>query len=326
MEDENSSKLRFLFFFISAAALLGVFLLSQKTVTYFNSDNGDYFSVDSLSGADTPLAANIIGDKIGDKLVSPKLSPIMSPKPSLSPIMSPSPQAITAGVSPVITPAPVVLQSPSARPTSASLPSPSSAPVSPTPNLTPSSTPTPIATSSATPAPELTTSPRAVVINEIAWMGTSAATNDEWIELYNPNEIAVSLSGLSLKTADGGFTLSLSKSIPARGYYLIERTDNNTISDVWADLAVSFSKAGLNNSGEAVQLVNSAGQIIDEVNCSSGWFAGDNETKSSMERVDPSASSNDRSNWRSNNGLIKNGLDSKGNAINGTPGQRNSAA
>lgn len=319
MEDERSSKLRFLIFIISGAALLGVFLLSQKVITYFGQDDSDYFSIDSLDGAEAPLVANIIGDKIGDKPLSPKLSPIMSPKPSLSPIMSPNSNAAVASVSPTVTPTPAASQSTSPRPMPTSSPSSSPTPASPTPNLTPTSTPAP----TTTPTPESPISMHSVVINEIAWMGTQASSADEWLELYNPNNLAVDLSGWTLKSADQVPSIILKGVISAKGYYLLERTDNETV-DVNANLI--YTGALSNDPGERLVLGDGHGRVVDSIDCSSAWLAGDNGTKSSMERVNPLAPSNDKSNWKSNDGSIKNGLDSKGNAVNGTPSQRNSAA
>jgi hypothetical protein len=44
-----------------------------------------------------------------------------------------------------------------------------------------------------------------VVINEVAWAGTSTTkTTDEWIELYNPTGTAVDLTGWHLQAVDGG--------------------------------------------------------------------------------------------------------------------------
>ena len=59
-----------------------------------------------------------------------------------------------------------------------------------------------------------------ILINEIAWMGTKEAWQDEWIELYNPNDYAVSIDGwaYSLCTdpgrGDGGFA-----SLPSTGLF-----------------------------------------------------------------------------------------------------------
>jgi hypothetical protein len=45
--------------------------------------------------------------------------------------------------------------------------------------------------------------PRDVVFSEIAWMGTTTSSNDEWIELYNNTDGAIDLTGWTLNAADG---------------------------------------------------------------------------------------------------------------------------
>src|SRR5687768_7277490 len=67
-----------------------------------------------------------------------------------------------------------------------------------------------------------------VVVNEIAWMGTSTSTADEWIELFNNTPSAINLAGWSLTAADGTPSIALSGSIPAGGFFLLERTDDTT--------------------------------------------------------------------------------------------------
>ena len=82
-----------------------------------------------------------------------------------------------------------------------------------------------------------TATPGSVVINEVAWMGTGAlSTSDEWIELYNATAQPISLEGWRLHTADQGMTLTLHAVIAPHGYYLIERTDDQTVADIPADL------------------------------------------------------------------------------------------
>src|SRR5258707_13887588 len=66
---------------------------------------------------------------------------------------------------------------------------------------------------------------RQVVLNEIAWMGTLASANDEWIELVNNTSSAINLTGWTLTAADGTPSIVLSGGIPAGGYFLLERTD-----------------------------------------------------------------------------------------------------
>ncbi|MDP2864212.1 MAG: lamin tail domain-containing protein [bacterium] len=121
-----------------------------------------------------------------------------------------------------------------------------------------------------------------VVINEIAWMGTTNSANDEWVELYNNTDNSINLDGWQLITQDGTPKITLSGIIPANGFYLLERTDDETVPGISADL---IYKGALGNNGENLKLYDSSGNlIIDEVNCQDGWPAGDNDTKQTMER------------------------------------------
>jgi beta-lactamase superfamily II metal-dependent hydrolase len=162
-----------------------------------------------------------------------------------------------------------------------------------------------------------------VVINEIAWSGSATSPNDEWIELYNPTAQAVSLAGWKIVDDDGAQVYNLSGSIPAGGYYLIERAQ--TATSVAADLIIST--LSLANTGDKLQLQNSTGQAVDTVNGVGGaWYTGDNTTAHrTMERVSATVLTDSAANWRSNNGVKRNGTDSGGAVINGTPKAKNSA-
>ncbi len=162
--------------------------------------------------------------------------------------------------------------------------------------------------------------PLSVVINEIAWAGTAASSADEWIELYNPGTVDIDLTGWRLAAEDGSPDIALSGTIPAGGYFLLERTDDNTVADVPAD---QLYTGALSNSGETLQLLASDGTVIDTANQSGGaWPAGNSSAPASMERVGsipdgPTA-------WVTNNGLTVNGLAADGTPIRGTPRQPNS--
>ena len=57
-----------------------------------------------------------------------------------------------------------------------------------------------------------------IYFSEIAWMGTLASANDEWIEIYNPNDFSVELDGWMIKNQDASFEIWLSgKGIPFVG-------------------------------------------------------------------------------------------------------------
>lgn len=128
-----------------------------------------------------------------------------------------------------------------------------------------------------------------VVINEIAWMGTEVSYNDEWVELYNNTDFSINLEGWVLKAADGTPEINLTRTVLAKSFYLLERTDDNTVSGITAD---QIYTGALGNNGENLGLYDNLGNLIDSVNCTSGWFAGDNLTKQTMERTDSN-------NWQS---------------------------
>ncbi len=191
------------------------------------------------------------------------------------------------------------------------------------------------ATPTATSLPQLN-----VIINEVAWAGTFASPNDEWIELYNPTSSDIDLTQWKLTTDSGNLEIFWQPSSPnviikAGAYYLIERgSDNYSVSDIPYDKSFSGS---LSDDGEVLRLVDSSNRLIDIANSDGGaWPAGSPTTKGSMERVgnvqDGPAS------WATNTGVTKNGFDAgtpngctilvitcttAPRAIWGTPGQSN---
>lgn len=122
-----------------------------------------------------------------------------------------------------------------------------------------------------------------VRINEVAWMGTINSAQDEWVELYSDTN--QNLEGWSLFTADGGMTVPLSGSISAGGYFLIERTNDDTVPGIAADLIKAFGN-GLGNSGDILILKDSVGVEVDRVDGSDNWsIGGDNGTKETLQRA-----------------------------------------
>lgn len=130
-----------------------------------------------------------------------------------------------------------------------------------------------------------------VVINEIAWMGTTENYNDEWIELHNSSDRDINLSGWSLEAIDGTPSIELSGVIPAKGYFLLERSQDDTIPEVLADLIYSGS---ISNTGEVLELKDENGNIVDKVD---KWYAGDNDSKATMERRGSGRKGNKRTSW-----------------------------
>ncbi len=122
----------------------------------------------------------------------------------------------------------------------------------------------------------------AIIISEIAWMGTTASPNDEWIELYNNTGFSVNLNNWVLKSVDDTPKIKLTGVILPNGFYLLERTDDTTLPNIIAD---QIYTGALGNTGENLELYDGSGILIDRVDNSNGWTAGDNSTKQTMERA-----------------------------------------
>lgn len=125
-----------------------------------------------------------------------------------------------------------------------------------------------------------------IIISEIAWMGTVNSANEEWIELQNTGSGSVSLTGWGIYKA-GGDTLirSLSGSISPGQYLLVCRTTpsiTNPLSGI-CDITGTFGGGALNNNGEHIILKDGTGLSIQNLNFSSGWPAGNNSTKETMQ-------------------------------------------
>lgn len=244
---------------------------------------------------------------------SPTVSPTLTHIATFSPTASPS-AAITN--TPTSTASPFIPITTTPTPTVTPLASPSSSP-SPTLTLSPTSTLTP--TPSITPSPIPTPCPpQAVLINEVAWAGTIASAYDEWIELHNPGPNPINLNGWILSDS-GDIQISLHGTVPAYGFFLLERTDDTTIADLPAD---QIYTGNLNNNGETLQLRDPLGTLVDSANAGGGsWPAGESATRKSMERR---GGEDTPGNWSTFTGFGGNGHDAEGNPIAGTPLHSNS--
>ncbi|MBN1933299.1 MAG: lamin tail domain-containing protein [Anaerolineae bacterium] len=97
--------------------------------------------------------------------------------------------------------------------------------------------------------------PPPVAINEVAWMGTAASSvgsDDEWIELYNNTAVNIDLNGWLLVAADSTPSIPLTGVISAQGFYLLERSDDDTVGNIPADQV--YSSDNLVNTGERLYL------------------------------------------------------------------------
>ena len=186
------------------------------------------------------------------------------------------------------------------------------------------------ATTSSTASKTVSVATIPIAINEIAWMGTVASTNDEWLELKNNTARTIDLSQWALTAADDTPYIALVGTMAPNEYRVLERRADtitaNAVVDTYGNGAAQWA---LGNGGEEIVL-SYASTTLDRTPVISGdtWAAGSNSATSrkSMERYGPKESGADASNWGTNRGFVKNGTDADGNAIDGTPGERNSVS
>ncbi|KKP41210.1 hypothetical protein A2229_03175 [Candidatus Peregrinibacteria bacterium RIFOXYA2_FULL_33_7] len=161
-----------------------------------------------------------------------------------------------------------------------------------------------------------------IVINEIAWAGSSDSSNDEWIELYNNSTSDIDLTGWTIEDDETSIYEITSGTIKANSYFVIEDSAS-AVKNYDAGIVINLSLA---NSGDKLVLKNKDGIIVDTVNSTGGaWFAGDGSKKSTMEKIDPTLSGDLSTNWSS--AIAGNGsVSSADSSIIGTPGTKNSVS
>lgn len=121
------------------------------------------------------------------------------------------------------------------------------------------------------------------IFNEIAWMGSSASANHEWMEIKNLSTGTIDISGWQILDKDKAVKIRFpaGAKIPAGGFYLLERTSDASVPGVSADLIYTGTLA---NSGEDLKLFNSSCGLVDAVLSTDGWPAGDAASRKTMEK------------------------------------------
>ncbi|MBU4351029.1 lamin tail domain-containing protein [Candidatus Parcubacteria bacterium] len=108
------------------------------------------------------------------------------------------------------------------------------------------------------------------------------SSNDEWIELYNNTNSDIDLNGWKIVSDDGTPSIILNGIIPGQNFYLLERTNDETVPEIAAN---QIYVGALGNDGENLKLIDKDNLLIDEIKINNGWPAGDNSTKQTMERT-----------------------------------------
>lgn len=157
-----------------------------------------------------------------------------------------------------------------------------------------------------------------IIINEVAWMGSSISSSDEWIEIKNISDNSVNLEGWQI--LDKGKQIKIyfddKYVVSSAGILLLERTDDNSVPFVMADYIYS---GALSDTNESLMIFDKNCILQDEVAADPTWPAGDKISKKTMER--------DKAlNWHDYSGIGRNGImgtPKMENSEPGTPGIEN---
>ncbi len=130
-----------------------------------------------------------------------------------------------------------------------------------------------------------------VILNEVAWMGSSSGTTHEWIELQNLSGDAVNISGWQLINENEKLHVTFPQQsifnpfdkLRAGGRFMVlARKAANDALDLNAKVTFTGS---IRNNNEGLRLFDNTCRLIDEIPTSAQWPAGDNKTKQTMERT-----------------------------------------
>lgn len=162
-----------------------------------------------------------------------------------------------------------------------------------------------------------------IVINEIMYNGPEGGTDTtEFIELYNRGTSAVNLENYYFSQ---GVEFVFPDYELAPDSYLVVAYRANVMLNSYGIEALQWTGGGLSNSGETLELMNSAGQQVDIVNFDDGgvWPVAPDGYGPSLALTDPFADNNDGTNWKPETTFAFTNAD--GMAVYATPGAANFA-
>ncbi len=135
-----------------------------------------------------------------------------------------------------------------------------------------------------------------VVINEIFYHAPDDIDDLEYVELHNPGDQPVDLSGWRF-TKGIQFQFPPGTKIEASGYLVICR-NLDRFKEFYGFAAQGNFDQPLSNSGERIELVNARGETVDRVKYKSRspWPVAPDGYSSSLERISPAAA-RPRSRW-----------------------------
>ena len=142
-----------------------------------------------------------------------------------------------------------------------------------------------------------------ILINEINYNSSTVFDTEDWIEFYNPDDVAVDISGWNFLDDDitSQFTFPNESLIAANDYLVLCRDTlkfkflhpnlNNIIGNI---------NFGLSSSGEHIMLKDNFGNLVDEVTFSSSgfWTSLPNGNGPTLSLINPQLDNSIAESWR----------------------------
>ncbi|MEQ9378959.1 MAG: CotH kinase family protein [Imperialibacter sp.] len=142
-----------------------------------------------------------------------------------------------------------------------------------------------------------------LVINEINYHSADGRNSGDWVELYNPNDYKLNISGWKLQddSEENLFTFLENTTIDGKGYLVVceSLTDFDVlfpkVTNRLGGLGFKFS-----NGGEVVKLFTREGILVDSVRYDdeSPWPTEADGEGSTLELIDPEYDNNLAASWR----------------------------
>lgn len=158
-----------------------------------------------------------------------------------------------------------------------------------------------------------------VVINEIFYHAPADIADLQWIELHNPTDRAVDLSGWTLSKGVK-FTFGEGATIAPQGYTVVCKHREQFEQYYQVAVAGEFDKT-LKHGGEPIALRDRGGDVVDTVTFGNRppWPQSPNGGTASLERICPTVSGARPENWAASP------LAANATQPGGSPGRQNSA-
>ena len=138
-----------------------------------------------------------------------------------------------------------------------------------------------------------------LVLAQVGYDTPGTDSVEEFVDLYNPTASAISLDGWAIADASGSWSLPAGHSVGAGAYLSIARDAAGFSALYGLDPDVAGMTLSLNNSGDALWLLDDLGGEADHVaweGFEAGWTIAAN-IGDSIERADPSGDSDSMADW-----------------------------